>query len=221
VNLLGSVYTAVRYRDRVTSMHESVPWTLIGAVDGTTLTYDPAPPPGAPASINRGQSVEFSSADAFTVQSADDKHPFYLAGHMTGANSVAPANGPGDPETVNTVPPQQWLSSYVFLTDPTYRTTNLVFVRQKPKDQPFREVTLDCLGTLTGWKAIGSAGLYEFTTVDLIADGKKNGTCDNGVHTAKSDAPFGLTVWGWDLYVSYAYPAGMGVRKINNVIVVP
>ena len=29
--------------------------------------------------------------------------------------------------------------------------------------------------------------------------------------------PFGLTVWGTDSYVSYAYPAGMGVNQLNAV----
>jgi hypothetical protein len=41
------------------------------------------------------------------------------------------------------------------------------------------------------------------------------------VHRATSDAPFGLTVWGWDLYTSYAYPAGMSVKPINDVQVIP
>ncbi|HET6283550.1 MAG TPA: IgGFc-binding protein [Polyangia bacterium] len=219
VGLLGFEYAAVRYRDRVTGNHESVPWTLVGAVDGTTLTYDPAPPAGAPASVNRGQSFEFSAADAFTVRSTDQQHPFYLAGHMTGRQVVSSDDARnGDPETVNTVPPQQWLKSYVFLTDPTYSDTNLVFVRQK-SGQTFGDVTLDCVGTLTNWKPIGGAGTYESTTVDLVTAFKPQGNCNNGVHTAKSSAPFGLTVWGWDFAVSYAYPAGMGVRKINDVVV--
>jgi hypothetical protein len=34
-----------------------------------------------------------------------------------------------------------------------------------------------------------------------------------------SDAPFGVTVWGWDRAVSYAYPAGAAVKPINNVVV--
>ena len=38
------------------------------------------------------------------------------------------------------------------------------------------------------------------------------GRCGNGYHNAHSDLPFGLTVWGWDQVVSYAYPAGAGVR---------
>jgi hypothetical protein len=37
------------------------------------------------------------------------------------------------------------------------------------------------------------------------------------MHEMHSDEPFGLTVWGWDLDVSYAYPAGARVEVINPV----
>ena len=41
-----------------------------------------------------------------------------------------------------------------------------------------------------------------------------------------SDAPFGVTVWGWGttqqtLRVSYAYPAGAGFKPINEIVVPP
>ena len=32
---------------------------------------------------------------------------------------------------------------------------------------------------------------------------------------------FGLTIWGYDHYASYAYPAGMSVEAINTVVVPP
>jgi hypothetical protein len=59
------------------------------------------------------------------------------------------------------------------------------------------------------------------------------GKCDTGRHEMKSDAPFGLWVWGWGgpwtlgpdgsgvstQSVSYAYPAGMSVAPINDVVI--
>ena len=36
-----------------------------------------------------------------------------------------------------------------------------------------------------------------------------------------SMAPFGLTVWGWDEAVSYAFPSGASVQPINTVVVPP
>jgi hypothetical protein len=123
----------------------------------------------------------------------------------------------GDAETVNVVPPEQYLDSYLFLTDSTYSNTHLVFVRRKNSSGMFEDVTLDCAGTLTGWQPVGNGGKYEVTRIDLVAGGMPQGKCNNGVHTATSTGPFGLTVWGWDSAVSYAYPAGMSTLPINTV----
>ena len=81
-------------------------------------------------------------------------------------------------------------------------------------------MTIDCLGTIGGWKPVGAGGLFEITDVDLrrVSD---VGTCKSGQHVAKSDGPFGLTVWGVDNYASYAYPAGGNVAAINHVTVPP
>jgi hypothetical protein len=48
-----------------------------------------------------------------------------------------------------------------------------------------------------------------------------NGSCQNGPHSAKSAAPFGLTVWGLDSAASYGYPAGTNVASINTVVIPP
>lgn len=217
VSAMGHRYVAVRYRDRTAGANESPPWTLVGAVDGTTLTYDPAPPAGAPATLVSGQMVRFPAGSPFTVSSQDDAHPFYLAGHMTGHDAIG--GFIGDAETVNVVTPDQFLASYVFITDPTYANAHLIFVRRLAQDGSFKDVTVDCAGTLGGWQPVGSGGQYQYTRVDLIANGAPQGTCDNGVHSAISAEPFGLTVWGWDTAVSYAYPAGMSTVPINTVVV--
>jgi hypothetical protein len=63
VNALGSEYVGVRYRPRDPAQpNEAPPWRIMGAVDGTSLTYDPSPPVGAPASIDSGQLVMFYAA---------------------------------------------------------------------------------------------------------------------------------------------------------------
>jgi len=57
--------TATAGRD----LPERAPWTFVGTVDGTALTYDPAPPNGAPATLDRGQVVRFGASDPFVVHS--------------------------------------------------------------------------------------------------------------------------------------------------------
>jgi hypothetical protein len=234
VATLGHEYTAVRYRDRYgtpTSENELVPYRIVGAVDGTQLTYEPAPPNGAPLTIAHKMVKTFWSATPFVVKSQDDQHPFYLAAHMTGADYAGSGgtDGRGDPEWVNVIPSAEWLASYVFFTDPTYPETDLVVTRQKGPNG-FADVFLDCHGTapLTGWTSLGS-GQYEYTRVDLVSGNfQKQGGCDNGRHEMHSTVPFGLTVWGWgssvtapfsSTYVSYAYPAGASVKPINLVVV--
>ena len=221
VNALGNEYVAARYRDRENNLNESVPWTIIGAVDNTMLTYDPAPPAGAPTTLNSGQMVRFFDSGPFTVKSQDTDHPFSFAGHMTGWDHLPGKTQMGDPEYVISIPPAQYLRQYLFLTDPTYRNSHLVFIRQKTKEGVFVPVTLQCLGEVSGWQPVGTSGQYEFARVDLVVNGQPQGACNNGVHTAISLAPFGLTVWGWDTAVSYAYPAGMSTEPINTVEVPP
>ena len=223
VRALGSSYAAVRYRGRKGGQDESVPWRLVGAVDGTQLTYTPAAPAGAPSALAAGELAEFDAPGPFVVASQDGSHPFYMSAHMTGG---APFDGEGDPETVNVVPTAQYLTSYVFFTDPTYSETNLVLVRAKGT-QGFADVNLDCAGVVSGWTPLGSD--LEWTRVDLVTGNFQHvGNCANGRHSIDSTAPFGITVWGWGSlqtfpfntqYVSYAYPGGAGIAPINTVVV--
>jgi hypothetical protein len=227
IKALGNEYAAVRYRGRG-GQNETPPWRLVGAVDGTNLTWTPAPPTGAPLTLSLGQTFEINSAGPFIVASQDKDHPFYLGSYMTGGKAFG---GEGDPEWVNVIPPAQYLDSYVLFTDPTYSETSLVVVRRPSKDGTFADVTLDCAGSLTGWEKIGP---YEYTRIDLVTGFFQNvGNCSNGRHEMSSDQPFGVTVWGWGTipasagpglytqFVSYAYPAGASVQSINDVVVPP
>ena len=223
VSALGSEYVAVRYRSRHAGEEESTPWRVVGTVDGTTLSYEPAAPEGAPSVIGKGEVASFWSLEPFVITSQDDAHPFFLAGYMTGRfYPPAPYMASG-PEFLNALPAAQYQDSYVFFTDPTYPETNLVFVRPVSQDRGTQDVTLDCLGAVSGWASVGSR--YEYARVDLqTADFEKVGTCDNGRHKAHSSGTFGLVVWGWTngytlSGTSYAYPGGAGTKRINDVVV--
>jgi hypothetical protein len=249
VSALGHEYVAVKYRNRWDLHDDSPPWHLLGMVDGTQLSYEPAAPPGAPSSLARGELAEFRAPGPFVVRSQDDDHPFYAAGYMSGAGAPnaggdwgggnSPYGNPGDPELVNLVSTAQYLSRYVFFTDPTYPETNLVVVRKR-EAYGFAPVVLDCAGALTGWTRIDTSGQYEYTRIDLVRhDFEPQNGCDNGIHEVHSDAPFTVTVWGWGTSetggsfddpsvpgfysqnVSYGYPAGMGLRTITTVSLPP
>lgn len=220
VKALGNEYVAAHYRDRVANTPENPPWRIMGVVDGTQLTYAPSAPAGAPTTLSTGQVAQFTSEAPFVVTSQDTQHPFYVSGHMGGQNYMGQDYGSGDPDFVNMIPPAQWLASYIFMTDPTMANTNLVLVRKKQADGSYKDVTLDCAGVVSGWLPIGTTP-YQLARVDLTVNGANTGSCGNGRHSIKSDAAFGLTVWGWDQYVSYAYPSGASVQPINTVVVPP
>ncbi len=225
VKALGMEYVGVRYRNRAAAQgEEAPPWRIVGAVDGTQLSWQPAPPTGAPTAINLGDVVEFNASGPFVATSQDAEHPFYLAAYMTGGS---PMSGEGDPEWVNVIPAGQYLDDYVFFTDPTYSEVNLVVVRRPDVNHTFAEVNLGCHGNLTDWQPIGA---YEYTRIDLVTGNFQNvGNCSNGRHEMSSELPFGVTVWGWGTgvaspsttYVSYAYPAGASVQPINEVVIPP
>jgi len=222
IQALGHEYMAVTYRQRAESP-EHPPWRIIGAVDGTALTY--SVPVGGPSTVNQGDVIEFETGTPFVVKSQDADHPFLLVGYMTGASGVTPSSGYGDADFVRTVPTDQYLARYVFFTDPTYPETNLVVTRKR-QNGTFSDVTLDCAGTLGGWQTVDAD--HEYTRIDLVRhDFQPQGGCDNGRHEMSSDAPFGLTVWGWGTpetsdytgYVSYGYPAGQNVQTLTTVVV--
>ncbi|HEY1955901.1 MAG TPA: IgGFc-binding protein [Polyangiaceae bacterium] len=232
VSAMSSEYVVAPYTTRALSLaDEAENYRVVGGVAGTTLTFDP-PISGAPSMLGVGQVGDFEAKGGFTVKSQDAQHPFFIAQMMTGCfvtggtrQDCSAANSSycclGDEEYVIVVPPAQFLQKYVFFTDPTYPTTNLVVTREKTANG-FQDVTLDCIGApLGGWQPIGASGQYEFTNVDLIRKSVKNGQCDNGAHVASSNGPFGLTVWGLDHASSYAYPAGGNVATINSVVIPP
>jgi hypothetical protein len=209
VSALGSEYAIAPIRSRLPTGEESISYRIVGAVDGTAFTFDP-PIGAAPKGTGQGQVHTFETTGAFTVKSQDNSHPFLVA------QIVGGASGNGDEEYVNVLPPAQFLNRYIFFTDPSYTDTHLVVVRvQGPKG--FADVEVGCSGKVTGWKSFGTG--YQYASVALVTSGKGEGTCTNGPQNAKSDAPFGIVVWGLSNYASYAYPAGGNAAGINQVVV--
>jgi len=232
ISALASEYAPVPYVTRRKDLlPESIKYRIVGMVDGTSLTFQPAVS-GAPTTLARGAIANFEATGPFIVKSQDEKHPFYVAQMMSGCKTTSGSrpgatvslgftgNELGDEEFVNVLPPQQFLTKYVFFTDPTYSTTNLVLTRVKGP-AGFKDVKVACAGTLKGWKPVGSSGKYEYTEIDLVRSAVGVGGCTNGPQVAESEGQFGLVVWGTDTYSSYGYPGGGNVGTINTVVVDP
>jgi hypothetical protein len=229
VSAWGREYVGIPYATRRADLQpESIPYRIVGAVDGTILSFDPAAP-AVPVALSQGQVVDFEATSAFVVSSQDDQHPFWIAQQMPGCmvtSGSRPGTDPdaslgdclGDEDDVGMIPPAQWLSRYVFFTDPTYATTNLALARANTPSG-FPDVTVDCVGTVSGWQPVGASGNYEVTNIDLVRATTPVGSCQNGPHVATSDGLFTIVVWGLDSYSSYSYPAGGNFKSINTVVV--
>ncbi|MCW5837460.1 MAG: IgGFc-binding protein, partial [Labilithrix sp.] len=130
----GTEYAVVPFQPRVASfsasVREQVPYTLVGAVDGTTLAYEPSRPRGAPETLAAGESASFITDEIFVVKSQDSKHPFHVNVYMTGSTygGGTGARTTGDPDFVNVPPTDQYLDRYVFFTDFTFPDTTLTVV---------------------------------------------------------------------------------------------
>jgi len=222
----GTEYAVVPFAPRIVTpaadVREQVPYTIVGAVDGTVLTYEPSRPRDAPERLDANQSVSFLTDEIFVVKSQDSKHPFHVNVYMTGGDYGGGTSGKvmGDPEFVNVPASDQYLDRYVFFTDFTYPDTTLTVVRRKTRDG-FLPVELGCGGTIEGFKPLGSSGEYEYAWVTLtngfVDQLAKDGACTSyGRQEARSDGPFAVTVWGMGLYASYGYVGGTGLRPIND-----
>jgi hypothetical protein len=223
VQALASEYVGPGIPTRKANMEpESVLYQVVGMVDGTQLSYDPAPPAGAPMNLDLGQVVEFESPTLFTVRSQDEDHPFSFTQYMAGAitqhlgGCLSQCSGLGDEEWINLVAPAQYMRRYVFFVDPTYGVSSLAIVRTQGLDG-FEDVELDCYGVVDGWQPVGNEGLYEVAHIDLYRGGV--GVCAQSQQEAWSNAPFGIIVWGVDHYASYGYPAGGNARTLNDLVV--
>ena len=226
----GTEYAVVPYLPRVTSFspdaREQVPYSLIGAADGTVLTYEPSRPLDAPETLSSGQVASFMTDQIFIVKSQDSKHPFHANVYMTGS-TFGSGNGTrttGDPDFVNVPPSDQFLDRYVFFTDFTFPDTTLTVVRRKTGDD-FAPVLLECGGEITGWSPIGTSGKYEFAWVKLtsgfVSQKFAGGECTYGRQEAHSTGPFAVTVWGTGVDASYGYVGGVGLRPINDAVPPP
>ena len=111
VRALGNEYVGVMYRSRT---GEPAIWRIVGAVDGTTLSFSPSIPAGSgytapPTTVNQGDLVEFSTATPFVVTSQDASHPFELFQYMSGSglarSRLKNSEGYGDPDFSVQVPP--------------------------------------------------------------------------------------------------------------------
>jgi hypothetical protein len=207
------------------------PYRIVGLVDGTTLTYDPplntnCPPmtPNSPCSQNpfqdpyhragmgpatlaRGQLVDFDEYGAFRVWSQDDAHPFYIA-EM--------------PHFVSLPPVKQLATAKAFVfTDGTFGTTALGLVRGREADAgSWANVSIDgvVLDDLS-WSAFGDGSApYQRQTLTIRSAYALTGATTDGPHVITSTGPFtveSLSTYTWETWT--VAPGASNRASINSI----
>jgi hypothetical protein len=206
-----------------TSPHQTVIGHIVrfyGNVDGTTLTYSPAQPPGCPSTLNAGEVVECTgtpncatgenenSMDPFPVTCVTETfevtgtHEFAVSSFMLGGSAVDPGSGmgEGDPSMSPMVAVEQFRSRYIFLAPSDY-------------DESYADIVLPTGATimLDGAPLTATPGATNSTwSVARVLLGPGQ----DGAHLMTGSKPFGVQVIGYGSYTSYQYPAGLDLALI-------
>jgi hypothetical protein len=206
---------------------------VMAAEDQTKVTMYPQQGTLPPV-LNQSEYLEFESDENFVVLS---KKPVLVGQFLAAQDAPDPNKGPydagtGDPTFLLAVPAEQFRQDYVFLTPDKYRfdavnlivpTGEKVFLDGKElkvedlQFRPAKDIIADMIEQ--GFDHPSQLGV-SFGDYRMIGDGEWSVwrvVVPDGVHVATSGKPFGVTVYGYDRYVSYGYPAGLNLEDLNLV----
>ena len=200
VTAWGKHYLCGKSFDRTT---EKDLWRVLAAQDGTRFTT--IPPQGDFPVLGAGEWVEFASDEHFELVA---EKPVMVGQFFAGWDSPTPGKTEepgdaaiGDPSFLVQVPTEQFREQYVFLAPDKYLLDYVTL--HAPKDA---QVVFD--GNLVDPGLWVSYGTGDWRVARFaIAD---------GVHRIDADLPVGAYVYGYDFHVSYGYPAGLDLQKLND-----
>jgi hypothetical protein len=183
----GQLYVGAHAPTRGSELYH---WRIYSGDAAVTITTTPAQL-GTPATLDKGEFVEFTASDSFMISADGPIMPVqYLEGQDAGA-------GTGDPASYQMVPTEQFLERYVFVTGTGY-TENYV---QVIRPAAGAEIQVDGI-PVTGFYAVGAFEVADWPVSE-------------GPHVASSPAPFGVVQVGYTGVTSYAYPGGLALGVIN------
>jgi hypothetical protein len=195
LQIWGKNYNAVKTRPRD---KEYDVWRIIAQKNNTKVTL--SSPLNQTFTLNAGEFKEISTTESFQI-TADN--PVMVGQFMVGSQLVYSKADYGDPSYIMNVPYEQYRTSYDFLVPVSYDENYVTVIT--PKNN---EIKLD--GTVINqatFKNLGS-GEYKYGYLDL---GKAE-----AAHNITAQKPVGLWGYGFAHNVSYGYPIGLDLKRINN-----
>lgn len=207
VQVWGTHYIGDAFRPR--NAYQQDTWRILSAQDGVQVTLNPAV--AGPFTLSKGEWTEFQAAASFEVTATG---PILLAHYMQGSNytnytpfctsDTGTTTGIGDPSFTLAVPMVQYLSDYIILTPPGYLENYLSIIFEAGTET---SVTID------------GKPLPQYLSPDFPATPAGTGgwavahvLVQEGVHTVSSPKLIGVSAYGYDCDVSYAYPGGLSLK---------
>lgn len=180
-------------------------YRVTAAFDGTQFEWPGGRPDGAPVALAAAETAVFVTNEAFEVISVDLSKSFAVTQFLASNEAAGvDTDALGDPAMVALPAVAQFQPAYTFLVPGGYLVNAVVVVAPVGAG-----VHLDSK-VVTLSSMIGG-GSYEYGTIEI----------GEGAHTLTADAPIGVTVIGYDEFVSYAYSGGSGVAAISELPPVP
>ena len=193
-------------------------WRVMAGDNEVTVTTNPPVPGYEQFKLQRGGWIQFASPDSFML-TADG--PILVGHYLTGANypgavdvqaceltAVGKPEPLGDPAFTLAVPVRRYLSEYSVLTPVGYMRDYLNVVVKPATALTIETCDVDTQVCSTRdvneqREAVGDTG-WERLIIEVVP----------GIHTLQSvdGTLFGLTAYGYDCDVSYAYPGGLKLQ---------
>jgi len=240
VKALGTHYIGARSEPR-NGEHDY--WRVLATEDGTIVTTTPPIDP-SPPKLDAGQFFGFSTKESIEIHSNKPVMVGqFLAGeHAPGSNAsqcfypgtddsycqaypLVPCDGHndctlfcsnkeecealgmsqdagiGDPSFILLIPTSRFRKDYVFLIPDKY-------------ERDYVSIALP-----VGADLVVDGDAVSGAQFEMIGTGEyrvARSQMSDGVHSISSNRPIGITVHGYDQYVSYGYPAGMTVETLTG-----
>jgi hypothetical protein len=204
-------------------------WRILSSRADTVVTTN-LPTPLDRFTLGRGESKFLETTRDFL---AEANAPIALlqvpaSQQATGIPSTLPGGERppgGDPSMIWVPPVEQWRDRYLFLVPNKYAFDTILIAAPASAHLIYDGLPIDMVTTcehkpIGMQEPPGGGALVEYVAIRCqlsfpVPGGA--GAQDDGVHlvTAMGGERFGLVVWGWDSFVSYGYPAGSNVDRIN------
>jgi hypothetical protein len=197
ITLWGQQYVGAHSPLRGAELHR---WRVHAAAGNVTVTTEPAQP-GTPINLaNPGDWAEIEVANGINLV-FDGDGPFLPVQYVSGHHEAG--NGMGSPAMIQAVPTDRFLDRYVFMTGVGYQQHFAQVIRSSGGPDVLIDGTPVDVGS---WESVGA---WEVANV-LVTE---------GTHEVSSDAPFGLSQYGYEQHVDnndnssgYAYIVGLDLE---------